>query len=224
LVRLGWRKSPASAAVVVGPVLIAASVLPNPFLAQYLCLPVPFLAIEGGRLLSALRELPSSRRHRWVSAVVGLAAVVFLGYNAWVGVHDRQRFLYTGVVVPGIETSDRVPRWRIDTVEAVAKAVDAEGVASAASWWPGYFVATKSRIVVDLANDFGFRAANALAPEDRRRFHVVTHAEVGDMIKQRRPRLFVEGNWATYPAAAWLPENGYQLRATVENVRVWTAK
>ena len=224
LMRMRWRSSPASAAVVVGPVLVAASVLPNPFLAQYLCLPVPFLAIEGGRLLGSLLELQLSRHRRLWSTLLALAAMVYLGYNAWVGWFDRQRFLYTGVGVPGVESTDRVPSWRIDTVEAVAKAVDARNIGVGASWWPGYFVGARTGIVLDLANDFGFRAAHTLPVADRRRLHVVTHEEVGEMIKQRRPRLFVEGNWATYPAAGGLPQYGYQLRTTVENARVWTVE
>jgi hypothetical protein len=135
---------------------------------------------------------------------------------------ERGRFLYSGVNVAGVESSDRVPRWRIQTVEAVAKAIDEQHRPVGASWWPGYFVSSTTGIAIELANDFGFRAAAVLPPADRRRLRIVTHAEVSDMLRRRQPRLFVEGNWAMYPAAATIPSYGYQLRATVENARVWT--
>jgi hypothetical protein len=222
LARARARDTPPSPAGVVALVLVAASLLPNPFLPQYLCLAVPLLAIEAGRLLGTLLDRVRARP-RW-SAVVAAAAVGYLVYNGWVGWHDRCRFLHTGVDVPGVESTDRMPRWEIATVEAVAKVIDAQHIPVGASWWPGYFVGAQTGIVVELANDFGFRAASALPPAERRRLHVVDHAGVAEMIKQRQPRLFVEGNWANYPVAALLPHYGYRLRATVKNVHVWTAE
>jgi hypothetical protein len=221
LVRLRLPHAPASVAPLVALMLIVASVLPNPYSPQYLCLVVPFLAVEAGRLMGSLLDAFSSKPQSWTMAVV-VAAVAYLTYNGCVGWHDRQRFLCTGVAVPGIEYTDRVPRWRIETVEAVAEAVDAQHIAVAASWWPGYFVSSKTGIVLTLANDFAFRAASVLSTEERRRLHIVSHSEVGDMIMRRQPRLFVEGNWASYPTRTLLPQHGYQLRATVQNANVWT--
>jgi hypothetical protein len=219
--RLRWRSSSRSPAGVVALVLAAASVLPNPFLPQYLCMLVPFLAIEAGRLLGTVLDALGTGRPRWTLAVA-VAAASYVVYNGWVGWYDRGRFLHSGVNVAGIESSDRVPRWRIQTIEAVAKAIDEQHRAVGASWWPGYFVSSTTGIVVELANDFGFRAAAVLPPADRRRLRIVSHSEVGDMIRQRQPGLFVEGNWATYPAAATLSAYGYRLRAKVENAKVWT--
>lgn len=217
--RVRWRDDSRSAAGVVGLALLAASMLPNPFQPQYLCLPVPLFAVEAGRLCAALSAMPC--RFRLYRRLVTIAALGYVAYQGWVGCHDRHRYLWSGVAVPGIESVDRVDRWRVDTVEAVARAIDARGDSLAASWWPGYFVSTRTPIVVDLANDFGLRAAGVLSAAERRRLHVVTHAEVGDMIKQRQPRLFIEGNWATYPFVSWLPQYGYRVRATVHNVRLW---
>jgi hypothetical protein len=47
---------------------------------------------------------------------------------------------------------------------------------------------------------------------------------VGEMIRNHNPRLFVDGNWSCYPWAGWLPENGYRVQGTIENVRLWTVE
>lgn len=221
--RVLWRNKSRSPALVVALVLIAASVLPNPFQSQYLCMAVPFFAIEAGRLLGMVldRVVRQDRRWTWVTAA---AAGGYLIYNGWVGLHERHRFLHTGVSVDGVETTDRISRWQIPTVEAVARTIDDQRIAVGASWWPGYFVSTKTSIVVELANDFGFRAAAVLSPEDRRRMHVVSDLDVAEMISRRQPRLYVEGNWANSPTASRLSLSGYRLRATVGNARVWTVE
>ena len=221
--RVLWRNRSVSPALLVALVLIAASVLPNPFQSQYLCMAVPFFAIEAGRLLGTVLDCVAHQHPRW-TWVAAAAAVGYLSYNGWVGLYDRHRFLYTGVTVDGVETSDRISRWQIPTVEAVARAVDAQHISVGASWWPGYFVSSKTAIAVDLANDFGFRAAAVLSPDERRRLHVVTDFEVAEMISRHQPRLYVEGNWASYPTASRMPISGYQLRATIENAKVWTVE
>jgi hypothetical protein len=222
LLRMRARRRAESPAGWVALILVGASTLPNPFLPQYLCLAVPFLAVEGGSLLGSLLDAERGRKWRLWPVAVAAAALGYLSYHGWVARYDRNRFLHNGGGVPGVMSSDRAARWRIETVEAVAREIDAQHIPVAASWWPGYFVSSQTSIAVELANDFGFRAASALSPEECRRFHVVSHSEVGDMIVRGQPRMFVEGNWATYPWAGWLPEHGYQLRGTIENVRVWT--
>lgn len=221
--RVVWRTRSVSPALLVALVLIAASVLPNPFQSQYLCMAVPFFAIEAGRLLGTVLDVAAPRPRRW-SLVAGAAAVGYLIYNGWVGQYDRYRFLHTGVTVDGVETTDRISRWQLPTVEAVARAIDAEHMALGASWWPGYFVSSKTAIVVELANDFGFRAAAVLSPDERRRLHVVNDSDVAEMISRREPALFVEGNWANSPTASRLPLSGYRLRATIENAKVWAVE
>jgi len=222
LARIPSRNTCRSAAAWVWPVLLLASILPNPFLPQYLCMLVPFLAIEGGFLLGALLDGLSRRKAVLGVAAMAICALVFLGHHISRGWEERHRYLHTGIDVPGVWTTDRVPRWQIQTVEAVAKAIDAQNIPEAASWWPGYFISSRTHIALPLANDFGFRAAQALSPQERLRFHVVSHADVGDMIRQRNPRLFVAGNWTAYPYANWLAQNGYQVRSTIQNVSIWT--
>jgi len=90
-------------------------------------------------------------------------------------------------------TQDRVARWSIPTVLTVAQKIDAAGKPMGASWWPGYFVTTRTPLISTLANDFGFRAAPRLPPQERRRIGIVTHDEVVGMMDQHVPPLFVRG-------------------------------
>lgn len=221
--RVCWGNRSVSPALLVALVLVAASVLPNPFQSQYLCMAIPFFAIEAGRLLGSVLDHVARQHRRW-NVLVAAVAAGYLVYNGWVACYGRHRFLHTGVAVDGIESTDRISRWRISTVEAAARAVDEQNIAAGASWWPGYFVSSKTSVVVDLANDFGFRAAAVLSPEERRRLHVVDDSEVAEMMSRHQPRLFVEGNWASYPTASKLPLAGYRLRATVANVKVWSVE
>jgi hypothetical protein len=224
LARIHSRDIYGSAAACLWPVLLAASALPNPFLHQYLCLLVPFLAIEGGIFLGVLLDDCHRRKSRLWPSGVAVCALAYLAYHISVGWMERDRYLHTGDGVPGVWSRERVSKWRIETVEAVAKEIDSLHIPVAASWWPGYFVSSRTNVALELANDFGFRAADGLFPDERRRLHVASLNEVGGMIRQRNPRLFVEGNWAAYPWVAWLPLYGYQVRRTIHNVRLWTVE
>jgi hypothetical protein len=221
IVQLRRPASP-SAARWAWPALLLASVLPNPFQRQYFCMLVPFLAIETGRLLATLQAWARERSAAWTRAL-GAGTAVYLAYNLVIGAVEYRRYVHTGRGIPGVWLEERAVRWRIATVEAVATAIDLQRLPEAASWWPGYLVGARTPIVVELANDFGLRAGEALSADERRRYHVVRHDEVGAMIRQRQPRLFVAGNWATLPWSSWLPGYGYELRATVENAQVWVA-
>ena len=224
LFRIRPRNTYGSAAACVWPVLLVASALPNPFHAQYLCMLVPFLAIEGGILLAVLLDICHQQRNHLRSLGVAVCALIYLSYHLGVGWLERDRYLHTGEGVPGVWSSDRVSKWQIENVESAAKAIDSLYIPVAASWWPGYFVSTRTSIIPALANDFGLRAADVLSPEERRRLHIASLAEVGEMIRQHNPRLFVEGNWAASPWVTWLPQYGYQIRRTGPDVRLWTVE
>ena len=193
--------------------LFVVSILPTPSYTQYFCLLVPFLIVEAVVLLASLPTPP-------------LRPVLALGLAAYaaLGVADVRRFLVTGANVPGLWSADRLARWRIPQVVAVARAIDEQNLPVGASWWPGYFVSTRTPIHVDLANDFGMVIADKVTEPRRRRFHIVTHGEMGAMIDRHDPPLFVEGNWAYTPNAQLLPARGYQLARTVGPVRIWAVK
>lgn len=179
--------------------LFLTSLVPSPTDPQYFCLLVPFLVVEAMVALASLRAWRA-----WA-----LLAVLALPYLI-LGARDLKRYTTTGEAVPGVWTQDRVPRWTIATVLTVAQKIDAAGQPMGATWWPGYFVSTRTPLIPTLANDFGFRAAPRLPPQERRRIGIVTHDEVVDMMDRHSPPLFVVGSWAAWPAAGYLPKKGYR--------------
>lgn len=190
--------------------LFVASLLPTPTHAQYFCVLVPLMLADGMTLLEGRRL-----RDSWAPALV--VALLCLG-AAQVEV---ERFTMTGLNVPGVWSRERVDRWSLRTMKQVARAIDAQGLPEGASWWPGYFVGTRTPIVRGLANDFGLRVANRVTPQQKVQYHLVSHEDVAAMIVAHDPPLFVEGNWAATPPANLLPVQGYELAASVANVRVW---
>jgi hypothetical protein len=192
--------------------LLVASLLPTPSYPQYFCLLIPFLIIDAVAILSAISP-PALHRLRPILIPTGLA---YLG----LGVYDAHRYLGSGWLVPGVVLRERAARWSIPTVERVATAIDAQHVPEAISWWPGYFVSSRTRIVPELANDFGFVVAGRLAPAERRRLHLVTHGEVAAWIREQRYSLVVAGNWTASQEADLLPKMGYGP-VRVEGVTFW---
>jgi len=192
--------------------LFLVSLVPSPTDPQYFCLLVPFLVVEAVMAFASLRGWKA-----WPLLVVLAIPYVILGAR------DLKRYVVTGEGVPGVLLKDRVARWSIPTILTVAQKIDAANQPMGASWWPGYFVTTRTPIISTLANDFGFRAAPRLSPQERRRIGIVTHDEVVGMMNQHMPHLFVEGNWASWPAAGYLPGKGYRLIDSFQNVKIWVA-
>jgi len=133
--------------------LFLTSLVPSPTDPQYFCLLVPFLVVEAMVALASLRAWRA-----WA-----LLAVLALPYLI-LGARDSQAIHNHGEAVPGVWTQDRVPRWTIATVLTVAQKIDAAGQPMGATWWPGYFVSTRTPLIPTLANDFGFRAAPDCRP------------------------------------------------------------
>ncbi|MDX2019862.1 MAG: hypothetical protein SF187_06440 [Deltaproteobacteria bacterium] len=212
LARLLWIGQPLRIVGLAWMALFAVSLLPTPTHDQYFSVLLPLLVADALILLS---------RVPWRFTWVGGAVLLFV--FARLGAAELQRYTTTGLDVPGVWTTARVPRWHLRTMRKVARAIDDQAAAEGASWWPGYFVSTRTPIVRSLANDFGFRVADRIAPEQKARFHVASHADVAAMIAARKPRLFVQGNWAATPPADQLPRAGYVQTAAIENVQLWLA-
>jgi hypothetical protein len=193
--------------------LFVVSILPTPSYTQYFAILVPFLIVEAVVLLATLPLPP-------LGPLYALALVAYLG----LGLADVRRFLVTGAGVPGVWSADRLPRWSIPHVVAVARAIDEQNLPVGASWWPGYFVSARTPIHLDLVNDFGMVIGDKVTEPRRRRFHIVSYSEVGDMLRRKNPPLFVEGNWAYRPNADQLPARGYRMVATVGPAKIWSAR
>lgn len=190
--------------------LLAASFLPDPVYSQYFCLLVPFLILATLSLLGTVK-----RPAHWTLVGAGLA---FLA----VGAVDWNRYVRSGLDVPGVLDADRVSRWRIPTVEAVARKVDSLGQRFGASWWPGYFVSSRTPIAVELANDFGLIVAGRIPERERERFHLIDRRELARRIQDREYPLVVEGNWTSRREADLLPPSGYGIAGALDTVRIWT--
>jgi hypothetical protein len=191
-------------------VLFFTSLLPTPSYPQYFCLLIPFLILDAVTLLASL-----PLRRTWP-----FLAPAALAY-ATLGATDGHRYLLSGMQVPGVMSTDRIPRWSIDTVERVGKEIDARNAPEAISWWPGYFISTRTAIATELANDFGMVVAGKLTAAERKRLHLVTHGEVGSWIEERKFPLVVAGNWTASQEADLLPKHGYQSVYRYENVTLW---
>jgi len=188
------------------------SFLPNPTFNQYFCLVVPFLAIGVVEDACAL-GVPSTRLARGATAVLVLYAIA--------GLADADRFVRTGVRVPGIEEPANAAHWSIPTVEEVARTVDRQGRDEGTSWWPGYFAFTRTPIRIEMANDFAIRAAPKLSAAQRARYHIPSYEEIGRGLERGSPPLFVEGNWSPPGFDRVLRALGYRPEPTPDGTRVW---
>ncbi|MCG5053873.1 MAG: DUF2029 domain-containing protein [Myxococcales bacterium] len=192
--------------------LFVVSLLPTPSYPQYFSVVVPLMLADS---FAALGQ----RRLRAVWAPVSILASFFVA----MGAAEVARYTTTGINLPTVWTPDRAERWTLKTMRKVGREIDAQGIDEAASWWPGYFVNTKTTIVRGLVNDFGLRVANRVTPEKKQQYHLVSHEDMAGMIQAQKPRLFVEGNWAATPVANLLPAHGYRLSSSHANVRLWVA-
>jgi 4-amino-4-deoxy-L-arabinose transferase-like glycosyltransferase len=195
--------------------LFVVSLVPSPTDPQYFCLLIPFLIVE------ACHAFTVKRVPWWLLWPV--VAVLVAGYAAQ-GVRDLERYRLTAQAVPGVWTPDRIPRWSIPTIVAAGKIIDDANQREGATWWPGYFVATKTPLALTLANDFGFRAAAHLPPAERQRVRIMSHDDMVEMMNRKDPPMFVEGNWAARPHADYLPLKGYRKVGELVNVKVWVAR
>jgi hypothetical protein len=191
--------------------LLPASVLPTPAYPQYFCLLIPLLILD---VVEVLSTIPLTRL--WPFLIP--AGLAYVG----LGTFDGYRYLVSGARVPGVVSTDRIPRWSISTMAKVAQRIDARGAAEAISWWPGYFVATKTSIVIELANDFGMVVADKVPERERRQLHIVTHHQVAEWIRARRAPLVVAGNWTARPESDLLPQAGYTAIERIDNVTLWS--
>jgi len=192
--------------------LFAVSFLPTPTHDQYFSVLVPLLVVDS---VVAMSSVPW--RFTWIPALT-----LSLFFARW-GAEDLHRYTVSGLDVPGVWTTDRVARWRIQTMAKVARAIDSEKLDEGASWWPGYFVSTRTQMTRTLANDFGFRVANRVSLAKKAKYHLASQEDVAAMIHSHLPRLFVQGNWAAVPPADQLSAAGYVEVSQVENVRIWVA-
>jgi len=196
----------------IWPTLLFVNLLPFPTYSQYTCLVVPFAAVEAGLALHALK----SERIPLLAYAPGLLLYLTLGAL------DAQRFTVTGEHVIGVW--QRPQAWKIPNVEAVARSVDHIGTTEAVAWWPGYFISSRTHIIPELADHFGFEVADRVSKKRRRRLTLKSSGELQTELTQTRYKLVVLGEGIGAP---WRPilNKHYQLTQTTPGVAtLWIPK
>lgn len=167
--------------------LSLVSLLPTPSFVQYFVLAIPFVieaAALGGSQLAA--KIPP-RRARIIMASL------LCGY-ATLGAWEWNRYHLKGNDVLGV---DRPSAWTLGAAAEVGKVLDAYaecGLVLAS--WPGYLLESSARPYAGLENHFSTLAGDALpSPEERGRRHVVSIADIEDLVETGAASTILVGNW-----------------------------
>ena len=197
----------------VWPVLLLANLLPAVTFSQYVCICLPSIAIEAALTLTAWAEKMGAGPFI-VLRTLAPALLIYLS----LGVIDVRRFCVTGVRVPGVD-GNPVP-WEIETVEQVAERIDSYPEGLVAGFWPGYFVSSKTRVIPELANHFGFHISGRYDAARMKRLHLLSTQRMASTIRQRRYSLVVDGNWSFGRWDAQLLSK-YRVDQSLANVKFW---
>ena len=102
--------------------------------------------------------------------------------------NDFRRYLITGEGVPGLERVNDKQDWRVERILEVSRAIDQLALPgdTVISLWPGYLFQTHTVPLPRLESDFSLPIAAKVRPELRRRYHVLTVAELDDEIANHR--------------------------------------
>jgi hypothetical protein len=192
----------------IWPTLLIVNLLPYNTFSQYVCIVVPFVALEAVVVLSHFGRAGHAQR---------VLAPGLLLYAVMGGL-DVRRFNYSGADVIGV--SGDPPAWRIDQALAVAREMDSYHVPVALSWWPGYFVTSKTPVIPELANHFAFHVTNRLTEQQRRKLVLLSEDELYAAILQKRYPLAVLGNCGVPPWYERLTQ-AYRIDKIIGNTSLW---
>jgi hypothetical protein len=188
----------------IWPLLLFVNLLPYNTFSQYVCVVVPFVAVEASVALAAF--LP--RHALWRVLAPGLTIYALLGAL------DAVRFTRSGTLVIGLGAHPG--DWRLSQVHNVAAQIDKYGKPEAMSFWPGYFVTTRTRVIPQFANHFAFHVTGRLDAERRKKLVLMSEQEVRAAFVNGRFPLVVIGNWVFIDWNAALGVR-YQLDGNIGN-------
>jgi hypothetical protein len=220
LVLRSTKPSPATRlALAIALVLGVICILPTPPFVQYFCVLLPFLILFAVTCLAAWSDRTQKRALACVAAVI-LFAGLALGL--------LQRFLLTGYQVAGILDPAAAADWRISSVTAVSKAVDARirPGEQVLSLWPGYLFQSQAMPSAGLETNAGTYLADRLTHEQQNRFHILSAAEIIQDITAGKPRLVVLGNYEYAlpqdpPFRDALVKAGYRIEQQFGKTTLW---
>lgn len=177
--------------------ILITAFIPTPAYTQYLAALIPFLVVCAVKTLAELSALISSGEssrlmHPFKWSLLGILMIFLLASG-----QELRRDLITGQAVPPINVPDNAVNWRIETMEQIARLLDEkvpEGEA-VLTWWPGYCLGSRVRVLEGLENHFGQEIAPMLDPAGRERHHVLGVEEMERIIRSRQVRMILLGNW-----------------------------
>jgi hypothetical protein len=224
-VRAG-RRPPLSLSLAAG--LLAVGLGPTPTFVQYAVMAVPLLILNAVLFLARLDEVLRPHHHP-LAARAARAALVAAGCGyALVAPFEVHRYVASGADIQGMGMAPGPENWRIPVIRAVGRALDAAagpGGPPALSWWPGYFVETRTRILPRMENHFTVEFARKLTPEQVVRYRFMTDAELEAAIRERAVPVVAVGNWLGYAARArhrrQLADAGYARVGAVADTEIF---
>ena len=177
--------------------LMIVSFLPTPTFTQYFTVLVPFMVINIILVFASLKDetrVPASVRRR---LRIPLAAACALYILVWP--YDYDRYGTWGHHIPGFLSRVWDVNWEIPVINRVSAAIDQYADSTnptAISWWPGYFVESRTAPFPRTENNWGRDVWFRMSPGLRARCHVISDPGLDGVIQQRAAPLAVLGNWS----------------------------
>ena len=139
-------------------------------------------------------------------------------------------YVVDGTRIAGIDPG-QARNWTIPTVKRIGRAVDdamPAGSGAAISWWPGYFVESRTSIFRGMENPFTLFYSSNLAVVDVARYDFITHGQIAWSIERHATPIVVIGNWML-PAKkdfyrSELTKSGYVLIQNVEDAEIYRVR
>ncbi|MEN8184574.1 MAG: hypothetical protein ABFS46_18775 [Myxococcota bacterium] len=214
------RSFPPALSFVLG--LSFVSILPTPSYPQYFAILVPYLCLNAVALLVKITTM-GTRGPALAGSLAAFACALTLVFGGL----GAQRVVVRGWPLVGVAGPTDAPNRRVPHLREVAAAIDAlvEPGEAVLAEWPGYLLESEGRSVPGFENHFAHIAARALPADERRRFHVLSKADLLSMVGERRVRVAVVGLWtpdvlgeALRPA---LLRAGYRLHRRIGATEVY---
>jgi len=202
--------------------LCVVCLLPTPTFIQYLCVAVPFLIVTvvcGAT--EAIELLGSEQAKRSTAAFYSVLIVIAVSCSL---LNDQYRQYFNGRA--GMHLSS----WQWQTASQVSRAIEnlAGNNGPVLTSWPGYMIETSAPVFPGTENQFALGCADALTPEQRRVYRVISQQEIYNAISNHQAKIVAVGDESTPPGMTPAPDYrtvllkaGYTLEQSIGGVSVW---
>lgn len=214
-------------AVVITALLVLASLLPTPTYAQYFCIVVPFLVVNATLLIARLGYGAAPPRADGARRTLNHLLVSLVVLYVLASPFDVYRYIRAGDGVPGVYTHRNAINWRIGTIREVSRLIDQEAREAtdvALSWWPGYFIESKTSILPKLENHIARLLSPMLSRAELAKYNFMSNDELLSNIVERRVPIVVLGNWVFAAKPLYreaLLHSGYVLTQTIGDTEIY---